>query len=282
MTIREALYAAAAKLDSAGFETARLDAEVLLRDLLGLDRTGLFLKMGDPLTDLVGLAFDGLVGRRLTGESVAYITGRREFFGLEFAVGPGVLVPRPETELLVEWAIEWLKRNPARVVVDVGSGSGAIALSLAAEVPVVESGRIVAVEPSAEARRYVLANRERLGLADRVEVVEGDVLDGIEGPVDLVLANLPYLRPDQVKGNRMLAAEPEMALVSGDDGLDLIRRLVADLPRVLSPRGAVGIEMDPSQVETVRGLLAVTLPGAAIRVIKDLAGLDRHVVADLA
>ncbi len=280
-TYQDVLRASARRLASAGFETARLDAEVLLRHVASLDRAGLFLRMPEPVPEGMEPPFDALIGRRLGGEPVAYLTGRREFMGLPFRVAPGVLIPRPETELLVEWALEVLATRQNATVVDVGTGSGAIAVSIAAlSDPAL---RIIATDVSAVALAIAHDNTNAL-LDDvrcaRLEFREGSLLKPIDGPVDLVLANLPSLTPAQVDGNPDLAAEPRLAVDGGRDGLDLVRELIADLPSVLTPGGAVGLELDPSQTATVEGLLRGLFPGRSVRTIRDLAGLARHVVLE--
>ncbi|MEA2531287.1 MAG: release factor glutamine methyltransferase [Thermomicrobiales bacterium] len=280
LTVADAIRVAAGRFADAGVTTARLDAEVLLRHVLELDRTQLFVELREQLSTEDLTRLNALVERRLGGEPVAYLTGRREFMGLSFAVGPGVLVPRPETELLVEWAFSWLKGRPSARVVDVGTGSGAIALSLAAMRPQ-RRELIIGAEVSEAALRYAAENRRRLGLADAVHLVRGDLITWFKAPVDLVLANLPYLRPEQLASNPDLRAEPANALVSGADGLDEVRRLLADLPRVLATDGAVALEIDPSQAETVRAQVRAALPGARVDVHPDLAGWDRVVVAEL-
>jgi release factor glutamine methyltransferase len=282
VSIVDALAAATADLAAAGSETPRLDAEVLLRHLLGIDRTALFLRLREPLPPDLARRFERLVARRAGGEPVAYLTGEREFMGLPFRVAPGVLIPRPETEILVEWALDWLSRRPAARVVDVGTGSGAIALSLARLLPPARRGAIVAAELSPEALRIAAHNRAALGVGDRVRFVRGDLATWLGGQVDLLLANLPYLRLEQIAANRWLAAEPALALAGGADGLDLIRRLAADLPRLLSPGGAAGFEIDPAQADAVAALLAVTLPSGAVSILPDLAGLPRHVIVERA
>ncbi|MFM9105858.1 MAG: peptide chain release factor N(5)-glutamine methyltransferase [Chloroflexota bacterium] len=265
----------------AGSDTPRLDAEVLLRHVLGIGRAELFARLNDPLDPGQASDFFTLLGRRVAGEPVAYLTGEREFFGRPFRVGEGVLVPRPETELLVEWALGWLRGHPGASVIDVGTGSGAIALTLAAELGEAWSGRIVGVDFSVDALAWARRNRAALGLDRRVKLIHGDLLDwASDRSAGLVVANLPYLTPAQLDSNSWLAAEPASALVAGDDGLDLVRCAIAALPRVLQPGGAAGFEIDPAQAAEVRRLLSAALPGAAVRTIPDLAGLPRHFVAE--
>ncbi len=277
-TVAGAVRAASARL-ATGSATPRLDAEVLLRHVLGLDRTALFVRMREPLGAGDRAAFEALVERRLAGEPVAYLTGEREFMRLPFAVRPGVLVPRPETEGLVEWALGRLAGRPGGTVVDVGTGSGAIALAVAALLPEGWSGRVVGVDVSAKALAVARQNRARLDRRGRVALVRGDLAGWCRGGVDVLLANLPYLRPEQA-ANPELAAEPRLALEGGEDGLDLIRRLVADAPRVLAPDGALGLEIDPAQAGEAARLVETALPGARAEVRPDLAGLARFILAD--
>lgn len=279
MTITQALNAATARLREAGFDTPRLDAEVLLRHVLGLDRTALLQRLREPVSPDSVDRFAALIEQRLAGQPVAYLTGEREFMGLPFVVAPGVLVPRPETELMVEWSLAWLAGRSTAQVIDVGTGSGAIALSLAAQLPPSWQGRIIAADVSRPALAIATANRHRLALDERVRLVRGDLV-GWCATADLILANLPYLRPEQVANNRDLTAEPAMALLGGDDGLAVIRRLVADLPRVLASGGAVALEIDPSQADDLTALLAETLPAVNIQTHADLAGLARFITAE--
>jgi release factor glutamine methyltransferase len=273
---------AAERLAVAGVESARLDAEVLLRHVLGIDRTRLFMRLREPVDEEAVARFWTLVERRLADEPVAYLTGEREFLGLPFAVGPGVLVARPETELLVEWAAGWLAGKRGATVVDVGTGSGAIILALATMVGGAHQGLLLGADRSVEALAYAVRNRANLMLDDRVRLIRGDLLTWLGAPADLILANLPYLTLEQLSSNPDLCAEPELALVSGHDGLDAIRRLLDDSGRVLAPGGAIALELDPSQAQTAAGLAAAVLPDARVSVKQDLAGRDRFVIAERA
>ncbi|HEX5992680.1 MAG TPA: peptide chain release factor N(5)-glutamine methyltransferase [Thermomicrobiales bacterium] len=279
-TLSEALRRGRKRLALAGSTTPGLDAEVLLRHVLAIDRTELFVRLPEPIDAGVLATYDRLLDQRAGNAPVAYLTGEREFMGLAFEVDPGVLVPRPETELLVAWAVSWLGgRGHDRVTVaDVGTGSGAIALSIAAAMEPDWPGRIIAADISPAALAVAARNRLRLDLHQRVALVEGSLTSWLGGPVDLMLANLPYLRPAQIAGNPSLAAEPRLALDGGPEGVDLIRRLFEDAPRVLAPGGAIGLEIDPSQRGDVVGMARREFPGSEIQVLRDLAGFDRHVV----
>jgi release factor glutamine methyltransferase len=250
---------------------------LLLAHVLHCDRTKLLLKRLTTVSEQAEGDFTALVAQRMAGVPVAYLTGTREFMGLPFRVGPGVLVPRPETELLVEWALSWLRsiaRNGPVSIVDVGTGSGAIACAMAKLVDL-QRLQIVASDRSTTALDYARLNRDTLELRDRVHLVAGNLVDWLSGPVDLVLANLPYLRPDQIEGNRAISAEPRLALDGGTTGLDLIGRLVHDLPRVLSSGSAVALEIDPSQSEALRTIVRQVMGGTSAEFHRDLAGWDR-------
>jgi release factor glutamine methyltransferase len=278
-TLSDALRRGRKRLAAAGIATPGLDAEVLLRHVLGIDRTELFVRLPEPIAATALATYGHLLEERAGDIPVAYLTGEREFMGLAFAVGPGVLVPRPETELLVAWAVSWLgRRNQDRVmVVDVGTGSGAIAISIAAAMEPDWRGRIIASDISPVAISIAVRNRRRLDAHHRVALVQGSLLSWLRGPVDLMLANLPYLRPAQIAENPSLGAEPRLALDGGPDGLDLIRRLLDDAPRVLAPGGAVGLEIDPNQRDDVVSMAHRSFPASDVDVLPDLAGFARHV-----
>lgn len=271
-SIAAAIAAGAERLRAAGFDTPRLDAEVLLRHVLGIDRTQLFTRLRDNLESANLTSCEALIERRLAGTPVAYLTGCREFMGMPFQVGPGVLVPRPETELLVERALEWLQDRPASTVLDIGTGSGAIAISVVKRCP---SARVIATDLSPAALKWAQTNRVALGAS--VDFALADLAEPIAGPIDLLLANLPYLRPEQLAGNPDLQAEPAMALIGGNDGLDLVRRLIGDAPRLMWAGGAIALEIDPGQAAVVESLAREWFPDAIIATRADLAGFARHV-----
>ncbi len=270
VTVREALDSAVIAITAAGSDTPRLDAEVLLAAALGVRRTALFLEPGREVTGPAVRTFQTAVRRRSVGrEPVAYITGRRGFRHLELAVDGRVLVPRPETELLVEVGVELLA--PGARVVDVGTGSGAIALALADERPDLA---VVATDVSAAALAVARANAQRLGL--EVELREGDLLAGA-GAVGAVLSNPPYVADGEraALAPEILRHEPPGALFAGADGLDVIRRLVP----AAAAAGArlLAIEVGEGQAGAVGELL--TRAGfEAVHARRDLAGIERVVL----
>ena len=274
----EARAAATTRLRSAPDpDTAALDADVLLAYVLGVGKEALFAHPERELSPAEDVRFQQLVERRGRGEPVAYLRGFKEFYGLRLLVDPRVLIPRPETEGLVDAAREVIAGR-ALTVVDVGTGSGAIAVAIAAHEPRV---RVIATDSSRDALAVAQANALAGGVADRVEFRLGDLLAPITERVDLVCANLPYLPDasvDKWAGARSsLAFEPRDAVVAGADGLDVIRRCVADLPRVLAPHGAALFECDPPQVATVVQLLLSQVLRAEAR--QDLSGNQRIVLA---
>jgi release factor glutamine methyltransferase len=278
-TLSEALRRGKRRLASTRTTTPGLDAEVLLRHVLGVDRTGLFVGLSEPISAQDLAVYDQLLEERTRDIPVAYLTGEREFMGMPLEVGPGVLVPRPETELLVAWAISWLRereREPVTVV-DVGTGSGAIAIGIAEAMGPHWRGRIIAADVSSVALAVAVRNRARLDSHRRITIVQGSLVSWLRRPVDLVLANLPYLCPEQLAENPSLSTEPRLALDGGADGIDLIRQLLTDTPRVLAPGGAMALEIDPSQRDEVVNLTRRAFPASDIKVLQDLAGLDRHV-----
>jgi release factor glutamine methyltransferase len=276
-TIAQALGWAAEYL-RASSPTARLDAELLLAYVLGWGRARLLAEGRWPLDQQQESAFHSLVARRAALEPVAYLIGHKEFYGLDFAVDSSVLVPRPETELLVERTLERLKvRTFERlVVVDVGTGSGAIAVALAVHLPV---ARIIAIDISPAALELARRNVERHGLAGRVRLLQGDLLDPLDQPVDLIVSNPPYTILSEIDAG-VRRHEPRLALDGGPDGLELYRRLLAAAPTKLRPDGAVLLEIGATQAAAVAELARRAFPEAWVSVHQDLAGRDRVVVVD--
>jgi release factor glutamine methyltransferase len=274
---------AAPYLAQHGSTSPRLDAELLLAEALDCSRMDLYLQFERPLTRDEVDRYRALCRRRAGGEPVAYIRGLREFMMMALVITPAVMIPRPETEILVEAALKRLdqalpagegSRQPW--VLDVGTGSGAIALAIAAQRP---DCRVVATDISAEALEVARLNLERLEMQDRVELRQADLVAGIDGPFDLVLANLPYIDPawPDAVAVEVAASEPGQALFGGRDGLEVIGRLLPELPR-LAPRGAAMLEFDPRQRDA---LLARAAHIGPTSVLNDLAGLARVLVVEL-
>jgi release factor glutamine methyltransferase len=267
--VREALAAATDALGAAGVETPRLDAELLLAEATGWDRARLAADPEAPIDPAAGRRFGEMVRRRWRREPVAYILGRKGFRNLELAVDHRALIPRPETELLVDVALELRPRT----VLDVGTGCGAVALAIADEIPGAE---VTATDASPAALDLARENARRLDLDGRVGFVPGTLPPG--GRFDLVVANLPYVREDEWEGlaPEITVHEPREALVAGADGLNAIRALLAEPP----PCGAIALEVGRGQGEAVCGLVAgAGFPSVETR--RDLAGIERVVVGSL-
>jgi release factor glutamine methyltransferase len=274
-TVREALSAATDALRAAGADTPRLDAELLLAEATGRPRESLAADPDRSVSGPQARVFGGFVRRRVAREPVAYILGRRGFRNLELLVDRRALIPRPETELLVDVALEL---EPGSVL-DVGTGGGAVALAIADELP---SASIVAVDVSADALAVARENSMALGLGKRVELRHGRAAAAAgSGPFDLVVANLPYV-PDGDRaglGPEITEFEPEVALYAGPDGLDAIRELLAALaPGGIGPVAkAVALEIGAGQAAAVAELVR----GAgfeAVETRRDLAGIERVVI----
>jgi release factor glutamine methyltransferase len=267
--VRHAIAAAAARF---GFSaTPRLDAELLMAHALGVSRDMLLLgRMGDPAP----VGFADLVARRAKHEPVAYIVGRRAFWTIELEVGPGVLVPRADSETLIEAAVtHFADRAPGRVL-DLGTGPGTLLLAALDQWP----GAIgLGVDASAEALRYAERNAWALGMADRVTLRQGDWADGVEECFDLILANPPYIGLAEPLPDEVRAHEPGLALFAGADGLDAYRVLAPALPRLLAPSGVACIEIGATQAGAVRGLLDAQ--GLRTDLHRDLGGRDRCITA---
>ncbi len=264
-------------------QTAALDAQVLLGHILGRSRSWV---MAHPEYDLLPEQASKLAQaavRLEDGEPLPYILGHWEFFGLDFEVSPAVLIPRPETELVVEEALHWLSANPQRRrAVDVGTGSGCIAISLASRL---EDLHITATDLSASALRVARRNALKHNVAARVNFVQGDLLAAIQPPLaalfDLICANLPYLSAHSQDRLDALRWEPQHALVGGEDGLLYINKLVAEAPSRLAPGGLLLLEIDAHLSMAARWIVQTALPEARVRVLRDLSRLDRLLVAQV-
>ncbi|ACL25411.1 modification methylase, HemK family [Chloroflexus aggregans DSM 9485] len=276
MIIQQALRVATARLQSIS-PTARLDAELLLAHILGWSRARVVAEREVVLTPAQQEAFGALVERRAAREPVAYLIGHWPFFGLDLVVDRRVLIPRPETELLVELALTEARRyaDTQITIADIGVGSGAIAIALAIHVP---HATVYGVDRSADALAVAARNVARYNLSDRVVLLEGDLLTPVPGPVDLIVSNPPYTILAEVDES-VYRYEPHLALDGGPDGLDCYRRLIAAAPAYLKPGGAILLEIGAWQAEAVAHLLNQALPHAEVGVQRDLAGRDRVVWA---
>lgn len=279
-TVRDALAWATVILSHAGVPSPRLDAEVLLAHVLGATRARLYAAPEQTLHAAQREAYAAVVARRHEREPVPYITGHREFFGLDFAVDRRVLIPRPETELLVERALESAARGAhdgsALRLADIGTGSGIVAISLAVHLP---DAVIYATDASADALLVAAANAARHGVADRVHLLHGALLDPLTEPVHLIAANLPYVPSDVLPTlDRDVADyEPLAALDGGPDGLTHIRRLLDGAGRWLRPGGTAVLEIGAGQGSAVVACAAERYPDAVVELFHDYAGLDRIV-----
>lgn len=275
LTVREALRQAARCLAPHSGDEAHLEAELLLCHVLGLDRARLYQHLPAPLPAGAARRYDELLRRRLAGEPLAYMLGRREFFGLELEVGPAVLVPRPETELLAELALSWLASRPAaRWAMDVGTGCGAIALALAAYAPA--GLGIVASDISGEALALARRNALRLGLAGRLHLIQADLLGPVRGPLDLLVANLPYVPTAELAAAPPeVRREPRIALDGGPDGLRVVARLLEQAPARMASGGLLLLEIAPDQAEAASALARRAFPGARPSLHRDLSGAVR-------
>lgn len=234
--------------------------------------------LAHPETHLTGgeiQALEGLLARLCAGTPLPYLTGKQEFYGLEFEVSPDVLIPRPETELLVEEALAWLIAHQGKhKAADAGCGSGCIAVSLARHIPDLI---LTACDLSRPALEVTRRNSLRHGVNECIRAVQMDLLSGLSGPFDLVCANLPYIPSRTVDEIRVALFEPRLALDGGPDGLDLIGRLLADAPRWLAPGGLILLEIEARQGEQAIALAREALPTSQVTLLQDLAGLDRLV-----
>ena len=270
MNRREALNKARRLLAGADIDDASLEGEILLRYMLGIDRARLFSDLDNDISPSQVEELNKLVERRCRGEPSAYITGHREFYGLDFIIDRHVLIPRPETELLVEKAINLCRGHSISAIADIGTGCGAIAVSLALNLP---SVAIYATDVSATALAIAGQNCNRHGVTDRITLLQGDLLEPLPGPVDMIVANLPYVR----KSDLTSGGEPELALNGGEKGLDKINTLCRQAGAKLHEKGVLLLEIGQGQADAVASVLHEIYPTALIEVDRDLAGIKRVV-----
>lgn len=272
-SIRHLIVTGRARLAAAGVDTPGLDAELLLAHCLGTSRSHLLAALREDVSAAIEACFDGLQERRAQSEPVAYITGVREFWGRPFEVNSNVLIPRPETELLVSRALE-LNLPPGAVVADVGTGSGCVAISVALDLP---TARVCATDTSVAALAVAARNAVRLGAGEKVTLLHGPLLDAVPEPVALVLANLPYISSDELETLQpdVRFWEPRSALDGGRDGLDPIRGLLDELPAHALLGAVCLLEIDPRQFQALAIEVEERLPGATIAGLRDLSGRIR-------
>ena len=281
-TLQQSLAAIRTVLRDGGVVEWQVEAEVLLRHVLGLDRSEFLAEVyggGDRLSEDQSAELRSLVDRRLSGEPLAYIVGQREFYGLTLKVDSRVLIPRQETELLVDIVLEHLASSCLRdpIVVDVGTGSGAVALAVASHSP---RARVLATDVSDSALEVAGRNAKILGLSDKVRFVHGDMLQPINGPVDVIVSNPPYIPSGDIRELAVeVQREPRVALDGGDDGMDPLRRLLNQSAARLAPGGIIVIELMPEQMNEARALAVQTIGcNVDMDTRKDLMGNERALV----
>ena len=292
-TVRELLDVGIARLRDAGSETARLDAELLLAHALDTDRTGVLAHTDAPVGDGPGSRYQGFLDRRAEGEPVAYIRGVKEFHGLAFGVDARALIPRPETERLVELTELEIGRRLIEAprpaggaemrVIDVGTGSGAVVVTLAVRLRkrrMLDEVALAAADVAEDALQLAKENAVAHAVADRIEFIRADLLPGSETqPWDVVVANLPYVRTEAIPGLPKAASfEPLMALDGGPDGLEVIGRLLDQLPGALATGGVALLEIGGDQGQAMLDLAEERLAGWSCTLEPDLAGLPRVAV----
>ena len=278
-TVRRIIDATTQFLKKNGSETPRLDAEILLAHTRNCRRIELYTRYEEILSDAERAQMRELVRRRAQAEPVAYLVGHREFFSLDFLVTPDVLIPRPDTETLVVELLELIKSHPAPRVLDVGTGSGCIAVAAAVQQP---SAQVLAIDRDEAALEVARRNAERHSVAGRIDFLRSDLFQALpeDALFDAVVSNPPYIAESEFGSLQpdVRLHEPPEALVAGADGLEVIRRLIAESPRYLRPGAWLLIEIAPEQATAVGDLLAAG-PFEPVRLVRDLAGAHRVAVA---
>jgi release factor glutamine methyltransferase len=278
MTRGEALKRARELLARHHIEDAALEAEVLLRHTLKIDRTQLYTETDCELKQRQANTYRTFIKRRIKGEPSAYIIGHREFFGLDFYVDKHVLIPRPETELLVEQTILRAKQYKNPVIIDVGTGCGVIVVSLVKNLPDAE---IFAVDISKAALKVAARNCLAHDVEDRVKLLHGDLLAPVPTQVDIIVANLPYVLTSDVPRVNTFGFEPSLALDGGTDGMDVVKRLCLQAKKRLRPAGCLLLEIGMGQSKKTSDILQELYPAANIEIMSDLSGIARVVCITL-
>jgi release factor glutamine methyltransferase len=284
VTIIETINKAMIELATAGITNARLDAEVLLSHIIGKDRVWLITHRDDALDGRDQRDFDEALRRRAKREPLQYLIGNQEFWGLEFKVTPDVLIPRPETELIIEAALAIVQdRNQQARIVDLCTGSGCIAVSLAKELT---SAHVIATDASERALAVARENARYHGVADRIRYLEGDLFCPLEeldirGRVDIMVSNPPYVRAGDLPALQpeVKDYEPLMALIAGPEGTEMAKRIIKTAPEYLKKNGALIMEMGLGQAEALTRMAEATGAYTRPEILKDLAGIERVIVA---
>ncbi len=272
MKYEDALYKSSAVFSAAGIDEAHLEAELLLRHASGLTRAELFRDLNLEINEEALEKFKNSLKKRLSGVPSAYITGHREFFGIDYIVTPSVLIPRPETELLVETAISLINKYNYVDAADIGTGSGNIAISLAVWCKKIN---ITAVDISKSALDIAYQNARKHGVDNRISFLQGNLCQPLNRVFDLICANLPYVTSGEVTSSNLLYYEPHLALDGGKDGLDIIRELGASVFSYIKPGGSVLLEVGDDQSEDVLACYLDNRPHIYSEVVRDLGGKQR-------
>jgi release factor glutamine methyltransferase len=279
-SLRQVIQQTHRTLEASHIPDARLEAEVMVMNLMRMPRQDLFAQQETEVSPQQENALSQIIQRRLKREPLAYILGYKEFYGINLLVNPNVLIPRPETESLVEHALFMAlmgMETPELVIADVGTGTGAIAINLAIHLP---AARIYAIDCSDSVLDVASYNIRAHNVADRIRLLQGDLLEPLPEPVDLIVANLPYIPTERIPALQPeIQWEPKPALDGGADGLDLIRKLLHQAAcDKLKRHGIILLELDPEQVASVKGVAQQLFPEAETSVEKDLAQQDRMFV----
>ena len=283
MTLSQAISLASQNLSEVGIEDTLVEAELLLRYAVGISKTQLYTEPGRILTPAEADRLREFTQRRLHREPTAYILKHREFYGIDFYIDQRVLIPRPETELLVEKAIESASRyfpNKNLTIADVGTGSGVIAITLALAL---SQAKIYATDVSTESLEVADMNCHIHQVNDQVELLHGNLLKPVPENVDMIVTNLPYIRDSELKtlSPEIVNFEPIIALTGGEDGLDRVRSLLAQIPGKICPRGCLLMEIGQGQAQAVTSLIRSYFAEAGIEIFPDSSNIDRVVRVSL-